>query len=415
MEWYMFLAFSKIYQSPFLLCLYKCFKYLFRLTTRTTELYRICAGAAKELPWTDINDDDLDPLDTSNDGSLDNDSDDSQDTDDNDSDEKVGEVSDVIPLLKPTKQRRPQQLKKASSSTFSIPADVVFKVDRSILYSTKLSMERRQLESKNCLIDDLTQSILRKKGFPGTLSSPEARVLRGCLTRIAATYQLTRDINERAHTKFDSTNQVHEKKLLKLWTCLMPGTELEARLTRQWGDIGFQGNDPASDFRGMGMQGLDDLVYYAKTYPDASQRTFISSQHPISWYPFAIVGINISQFAIQILRTKQLQHYLFQYGINYSTYQDLYCFLYTTFNDYWVSHENPRLTVMDFEQTFKTFKQTIHGQILTQDLMPLSVFLQQQQQQQSDQENSKEQNEIKHTDSDNNLHHRVAPQSTASE
>ncbi|CAO3597997.1 unnamed protein product [Absidia cylindrospora] len=348
-----------------------------------------------------MNDDDLDPLDTSNDGGLDNDSDDSQDTDDNDSDEKVGEVSDVIPLLKPTKQRRPQQLKKASSSSFSIPADVVFKI------------ERRQLESKNCLIDDLTQSILRKKGFPGTLSSPEARVLRGCLTRIAATYQLTRDINERAHTKFDSTNQVHEKKLLKLWTCLMPGTELEARLTRQWGDIGFQGNDPASDFRGMGMQGLDDLVYYAKTYPGASQRAFISSQHPISWYPFAIVGINISQFTIQLLRTRQLQHYLFQYGISYSIYQDLYCFLYTTFNDYWISHENPRLTVMEFEQTFKTFKQTIHGQILTQDLMPLSAFLQQQQQ--SDQDTSKEQNEIKHTASDSNLHHRGPPQTTLSE
>lgn len=208
---------------------------------------------------------------------------------------------------------------------------------------------------------------------------------------------------------------------LKLWAYLMPDTELEARLTRQWGDIGFQGNDPASDFRGMGMQGLDDLVYYAKTYPEYFQRTFLSSQHPISWYeserkqhtplfnlslslssvllryPFAIVGINISQFTIQILRTRQLQHFLFKYGINRDTYQDLYCkqplpplihihllicntllgFLYHSFNEYWSSHENPRLTVMEFEQTFKIFKQTIHGQILTQDLKPLSVLIQQ--------------------------------------
>ncbi len=38
----------------------------------------------------------------------------------------------------------------------------------------------------------------------------------------------------------------------QLWTALMPGEQLEARVTKQWGDIGFQGKDPATDFRGMG-------------------------------------------------------------------------------------------------------------------------------------------------------------------
>ena len=34
---------------------------------------------------------------------------------------------------------------------------------------------------------------------------------------------------------------------------MMPGTPLEERITKQWGGLGFQGKDPQTDFRGMGM------------------------------------------------------------------------------------------------------------------------------------------------------------------
>ena len=41
----------------------------------------------------------------------------------------------------------------------------------------------------------------------------------------------------------------------------MPATELMDRITPQWQDIGFQGNNPATDFRGMGLLGLQALLY----------------------------------------------------------------------------------------------------------------------------------------------------------
>lgn len=34
---------------------------------------------------------------------------------------------------------------------------------------------------------------------------------------------------------------------------MMRDTPLEERITKQWGDLGFQGKDPQTDFRGMGM------------------------------------------------------------------------------------------------------------------------------------------------------------------
>lgn len=41
----------------------------------------------------------------------------------------------------------------------------------------------------------------------------------------------------------------------------MSGEDLEARISKQWQEIGFQGNNPATDFRGMGMLGLNCLLY----------------------------------------------------------------------------------------------------------------------------------------------------------
>ena len=40
----------------------------------------------------------------------------------------------------------------------------------------------------------------------------------------------------------------------------MPGHELKARYSDQWKEIGFQGNNPATDFRGMGESDSWNLI-----------------------------------------------------------------------------------------------------------------------------------------------------------
>lgn len=39
---------------------------------------------------------------------------------------------------------------------------------------------------------------------------------------------------------YDEENSEHEQKLVELWNLLMPDVGLEARVTKQWQDIGFQ-------------------------------------------------------------------------------------------------------------------------------------------------------------------------------
>jgi hypothetical protein len=36
--------------------------------------------------------------------------------------------------------------------------------------------------------------------------------------------------------------------------------KLDERISDHWAELGFQGKDPATDFRGMGVLGLDQLL-----------------------------------------------------------------------------------------------------------------------------------------------------------
>ncbi|KAF9899268.1 ELMO domain-containing protein 1, partial [Lobosporangium transversale] len=114
-------------------------------------------------------------------------------------------------------------------------------------------LERRELEQENSDAAQITQLILRKKHFPdsGSPHTLAAKKLQYALEKIALTHQLAREINQRAHTKYDSTNPAHERKLMLLWELLRPQEKLDGRYTKQWSEIGFQGKDPATDFRGM--------------------------------------------------------------------------------------------------------------------------------------------------------------------
>ena len=88
--------------------------------------------------------------------------------------------------------------------------------------------------------------------------------------------------------------------LLRLWRALTPGTPLEGRINRQWGAIGFQGTDPATDLRGMGVLGLRVLVDMAEKQPD-SLRGLLREDSKEFYYPLAIAVINIAHDTLQLL------------------------------------------------------------------------------------------------------------------
>lgn len=60
--------------------------------------------------------------------------------------------------------------------------------------------------------------------------------------------QLLKDIHKCKATQFDASVPEHEALLLRLWSTLMPDTPLSGMVSKQWKLIGFQGNNPATDF-----------------------------------------------------------------------------------------------------------------------------------------------------------------------
>jgi hypothetical protein len=106
----------------------------------------------------------------------------------------------------------------------------------------------------------------------------------------------------------------------------MPDEKLVDRYSNQWQKVGFQGKDPSTDFRAMGLLGLDDLHYFASTFPVTNRRILMSSRNANSWFSFAIVGINITAYCLRLVRARQLQATFYEHGTTKDTYHRVYCF-----------------------------------------------------------------------------------------
>ncbi|KAG0260240.1 hypothetical protein DFQ27_003639 [Actinomortierella ambigua] len=426
-QWISLVLYNNIYQNAFLLFIYRIFKFLYGLYSHSTELSRICAtpnpidglvmtssfraaggsgGSSSSTTSTPSTSQEnllgssssLPPPPAYHEivgggsgggGTAEAGSQDSKESS-NISTTATATTAAADPTASETgiRQRKARRESASSHSASSqhtaaatlamtrrqtrAIADLIYRIDRCILFSNQLTAERRELESPDGDPSTIARNVAKKKKFPGgeSLQSPAARRLEYAMGRIAASHRLAREINARIHTKYDSTNPTHERKLITLWNLMKPREELTGRYTKQWTEIGFQGKDPSTDFRGMGMLGLDDLVYYAKHYPESSHYALECSYDEHSWYSYAIVGINITAFAVQTLRTRQLQYYLFYHGSSRSVYHELYCYLYDRFNAYWISLE-PRPTVMDFERVFADFKIIVERQLSKRKVMTL--------------------------------------------
>jgi hypothetical protein len=99
-------------------------------------------------------------------------------------------------------------------------------------------------------------------------------------------------------TPYDPQNTEHVTLLTKLWYILKNNEELTGMISNQWSDIGFQGKDPSTDFRGMGLLGLENLIYFSQKHR-VEARDMITRE-----YPFAVTGINITHFILGLLKPK---------------------------------------------------------------------------------------------------------------
>ncbi|BBH00103.1 ELMO/CED-12 family protein [Prunus dulcis] len=110
-------------------------------------------------------------------------------------------------------------------------------------------------------------------------------------------------LQARLQVPFDENRPDHQEALKALWHAAFPDVALQGLISEQWKEMGWQGSNPSTDFRGCGFISLENLLFFARTYPVSFRRLlFKEDGKRATWeYPFAVAGINISFMLIKML------------------------------------------------------------------------------------------------------------------
>ncbi|XP_052393287.1 ELMO domain-containing protein 1-like [Carassius gibelio] len=210
--------------------------------------------------------------------------------------------------------------------------------------------------------------------------------LQACLLQIVGYRNLVVEVEKLRREPYDCENPAHEEMLMKLWKELRPDSLLSGRISKQWCEIGFQGNDPRTDFRGMGLLGLHSLLYFAKHDKATALQVLHDSLQPkhskmskAEWdkktydkaigYSFAIVGINITDLAYSLLVSGALKTHLYNVAPEMPSlvhFQQTFCYLMQEFHRFWME-EDP-CDIMEFNRVRTKFHKRILKQLKNPDM-----------------------------------------------
>ena len=108
-------------------------------------------------------------------------------------------------------------------------------------------------------------------------------------------------LQQEVATKFKANSAEHEGLLHEYFSTAMPGESRPGRRDERWKLLGFQDDDPRSDFRGGGLLSLKCLIWMTKM--DAPRVAHLIREsngegtegtlRPEQWYPFAVAVINV--------------------------------------------------------------------------------------------------------------------------
>lgn len=231
-----------------------------------------------------------------------------------------------------------------------------------VAYLNKLSDEKKLSGPmyKAALEKSVYVVILAKKINP-TIHRQFLKSFGRCVEHIWGYRQLLQEIEKCRLTQYDTENEEHETKLLKLWNKLKPGEPLSSRVSKQWQDIGFQGDDPKTDFRGMGLLGLDNLIFFVEEYPGPANHVLSHSLHPKYGYDFAIVGINLTSMAYHLFKDCTAKTHVYNATKSFPTiriFHQFYCYLFYEFDRFWLQ---TKPNIMEFSFIKERFENNIRA------------------------------------------------------
>ncbi|KAH9706535.1 ELMO domain-containing protein [Citrus sinensis] len=212
-----------------------------------------------------------------------------------------------------------------------------------------------------------------------------------------------RYLQQRLEVPFDGSQVEHQDALKQLWRLAYPGRELPPLKSELWKEMGWQGTDPSTDFRGGGFISLENLIFFAKKYPvcpfleidmdlfylkqlrfyylllevvgrDSFQRLLHKQDGTrAEWeYPFAVAGINISFMLIQMLDLQSGKpsssagiRFLELLEKDEMAFDNLYCVAFRMMDAQWLAK---RATYMEFNDVLKSTRAQLERELKLEDV-----------------------------------------------
>ncbi|KAL3833055.1 hypothetical protein ACJIZ3_007791 [Penstemon smallii] len=181
-------------------------------------------------------------------------------------------------------------------------------------------------------------------------------------------------LQNRIDVAYDSSAPEHQEALRALWHAAFPGEELHGLISDQWKEMGWQGKDPSTDFRGGGFISLENLLYFARNFPQSFQSLLRKQEGDRAlWeYPFAVAGVNITFMLIQMLdleafkpRTLVGATFLKFLAENESAFDILYCITFKLMDNQWL---DMHASYMDFNTVMKATRRQLENELLLEDI-----------------------------------------------
>ena len=276
-----------------------------------------------------------------------------------------------------------------SSEMFPTRVKLLLKCTKALIESNRLQ-KYASFDSKEGLfsIDAAFNDIITVKRIKLTKAPPVfTKNLLYCLHGLRLINISMVEIENMKKSTFSATEEKHITMLVRLWNTMKPESPRKNMnrynyFTEEWEKLGFQASDPTTDLRGMGILGLYQLVYFSHKRT-LTAKTILEESHNTSKvaFPFAVTGINITSFILELLTEGRL-HLVYinnyesaihsvggciddasnnQKCIDYfvNIIHDIYCIVFEEFYLLWVVRKPKEL--MEFNSIFEEMKSIVRN------------------------------------------------------
>lgn len=178
------------------------------------------------------------------------------------------------------------------------------------------------------------------------------RLLFSCTTtKLPANLLLERDqIFAYAKVSFDDKNATHFRMLSTIYRKLTDSKRC-ARYGDHWESIGFQGRDPATDLRGVGMLGVLQIVAFISLNFDFIRFVYGYSRQENYRFPLAAGLLNMTHVMMETLREGRLNNVILHQK---SVINAVNTFYFALFFKFFMVYRANKCTESDFGELKKT-------------------------------------------------------------